>query len=303
MPEINTERTALVLDEATLAAIGTEQEQGKEEGAEGKPDIDTSQPAVSEIAQELGWNPNYDGPDKVDAKTFILRSRDIQKSLKDALHNNKREMSRMSKHIDELVADKRTEKGQQLSDKLELLKEERRAAIRESDVDRVEELDGQIAELAPKVPVQKKAEARPAAAQQVQGTDPNPLFTEWKEQNTWYGTDRRKSAVADAIAEEMDGEDPAEILAAVDAEIAKLYGGNGNGKTEPAAEPPQRKRASSSVEEPSRGGQAGGDQPGSITKADMDDNQRRNMRQAIESGGFKDEADYLREYNRTRSGR
>ncbi len=36
---------------------------------------------VKELAKQLGWREDHTGDDAVDAKTYILRSKDIQKSM------------------------------------------------------------------------------------------------------------------------------------------------------------------------------------------------------------------------------
>ena len=44
---------------------------------------DESQVSVEALAEKLGWNKNHKGAEKVDAATYILKSREIQDTMRD----------------------------------------------------------------------------------------------------------------------------------------------------------------------------------------------------------------------------
>ena len=44
-----------------------------------------TQLTIEDLATQLGWNPNFQGEGAIDASTYILRSKDIQESMKN--HN------------------------------------------------------------------------------------------------------------------------------------------------------------------------------------------------------------------------
>ncbi|MDA3806491.1 MAG: hypothetical protein PF440_01145, partial [Thiomicrorhabdus sp.] len=49
------------------------------------PDVPSPAADVEALASQLGWNKDHKGAEAVDAATYILRSKDIQKTMKD--HN------------------------------------------------------------------------------------------------------------------------------------------------------------------------------------------------------------------------
>lgn len=176
---------------------------------------------VETQARELGWvdKESFKGdPDKwIDADTFVKRGQEIMPLLK---ANNKR----LQEKVDKLSAENL--KTQQLlvaaTESIEALKETTsKAAIadlkknRKEMVERVKEAreDGDVeTEIQLQKAIQEtddaiEQSAKPAKKEKAteSETDPaqNPEFRKWAEDNPWFGQDRRKTALALAIAGEM----------------------------------------------------------------------------------------------------
>lgn len=155
-----------------------------QEAAPQQPEVDS----YEEQATALGWNKNYEGPGKVDAKEFVLRAplfekiKHQSKKLKDqekALHD-------LSAHVQKVgeVAYKKA-----IAD----LKKERREAIEEADPVRVEALDEQIREVEKAAP---SAEATPQV---------DPAIGDWlsKDENKWFHSDKVMKIFAMAAHEQI----------------------------------------------------------------------------------------------------
>lgn len=265
--------------------------------------------AVETEARSLGWAPKDEwrgDPDRwIDAETFVQRGHEMMPLLK---ANNRRLMGQvetqaaeiaelrrqheetlgtiedLKKFSAELTASKVKEAKAELMAKLTKAKEDGDASLEV-------ELTDQLVDLRAQEKIAKSAPApAPAPAESKPGVD--PAFVAWNKEpeNAWFGTDRRKTALALEIARELR-EDPknAKILGTeffdlVASETAKAMG------AEPA-------RGASKVEG-SRGGSggSGGGGPREKTYNDLPaeakaacDKQARNF---VGKPGYKTEADW-----------
>ena len=57
---------------------------------------------IEELATQLGWNPNFQGEGAVDASTYILRSKDIQESMKSHNKDLKKQLNNLQGSVDAL---------------------------------------------------------------------------------------------------------------------------------------------------------------------------------------------------------
>src|SRR6056297_2139419 len=57
---------------------------------------------IEELATQLGWKPDHDGENFVDASTYILRSREIQDSMRDHNKDLKSQLSNLQGSVDAL---------------------------------------------------------------------------------------------------------------------------------------------------------------------------------------------------------
>ncbi len=165
---------------------GTDDDSSNEEGTQ----------QIEEIATELGWNGDFKGEKFVDAKEYILKGREIQNTMRDHIKDQKGQLDGLVSSVKELkIHNERVYKAEvtELKSQLTDLKAEKKEAIEEGDVDRVEALDDQIDE-------KKEAIKQPAAT-----SNENPEFDSWVKDNDWYNSDPEMAKFADAIADNNVG--------------------------------------------------------------------------------------------------
>ena len=216
--------------QAATAAV-TVPEEAAGGGDSSLPAKDAGMEAVERLAKEQGWRPkeNFSGDadDWVSAEEFIRRGGEIQ-------HQRKRTIDDLKKSVDELkTLNERVYRveNDKLESELQSLKEDRKAAIRESDIELVEELDAKIGEVSTQIAQTPAAENKATV---------HPAFPDWKIKNAWYGTDPEMTEMADGIAVKgkEDGLPLPAILKKVDKAAAELYPDRINGSgTKKDAEP------------------------------------------------------------------
>ncbi len=182
-------------------------EEGAVEGEVVKEEpIETEEPTgIDLLAREMGWNPDYKGLDRefVDSKTYILRSREIQDTMRSQLKAQGTQIEDLQQTVSSGLDNLRQHQEKvskveitKLKGEIASLKTKRRAAVKEGDVSLVDELDEQI-------------EGRQAASQEA-GTEistpspktkatPPPEFAPWVERNQWYQTDIEMTDFANSI--------------------------------------------------------------------------------------------------------
>jgi hypothetical protein len=171
---------------------------------------------VETLAMELGWRPKgeFDGDEFVSAKDYILKSRDIQDTMRTHNKDLKRKLSELDSSVAELKShNERVYKAEvsKLKSELKTLKKEKVEAISEGDVDRVDALDEQIdgVKEAIKEPPNKSAS--------------NPEFDEWVAENEWYKKDLEMAQYADVIADQHQGAPFGRMLKLVTAKVKEMY--------------------------------------------------------------------------------
>ena len=175
------------------AALPKEKEE-KGEDALYEADGDGDDTTIEDLAEEMGWNPDFQGEDYVSAAEYIRRGGEIQKTMRDHMRSQKSQIQELKQTIDDAKSHyESVYKVQIKSMKKELsrLKELKKEAIEDGNSDRVDELDEQIDELK-NIPdeIPKSAQkADPAIAE---------AFQEWQTKNSWYGNDTELSNYADA---------------------------------------------------------------------------------------------------------
>lgn len=159
-------------------------------------------PGVEDLATQLGWRKDHTGEDAVDAVTYILRSKDIQKSMSQHNKDLKEQLQALNGSVSALKAHNESvykAEVKKLESEVLELKKERKAAIELADVDKVEELDKQIDEK------QKDIDAPKVADKQNQSTTDNPVYNEWIKDNGWYLADDEMAKFADTVAQQYVG--------------------------------------------------------------------------------------------------
>lgn len=184
-------------------------------------DLEPQEPAdeekvseVEEIATELGWNGDHKGENFVEAKEYILKGREIQNTMRDHIKDQKGQLSDLVSSVDELKThNERVYKAEvkTLKSELSTLKQEKKEAIEEGDVDKVEALDDQIDE-------KKEAIKQPAAK-----SDSSPEFETWVKDNDWYNSDPEMAKFADTIADSNVGAPFGRLSAMVTSKVKAMF--------------------------------------------------------------------------------
>jgi len=184
-------------------------------------DQNNSKLSVEELASQLGWRADHTGEDAVDAVTYILRSKDIQKSMSKHNKDLKENLSTVQASINALKEhNERVYQAdvKKLQGEIATLKKERKSAIELADVNKVEELDEQIAERQKDIDTPKiDAVAKPSAA------NANPVFDEWVKSNDWYLKDDEMAKFADTVAQQYVGAPLDRIYKIVRSKVQEVF--------------------------------------------------------------------------------
>lgn len=179
--------------------------------------------SIENQAKQLGWVPKeqFRGPEEawVDAETFVRKGEEI---LPIVNANNKKlhsELARTTAQVAELKklveagADSLKAFEEFHRDSLSRALEQQRAELvkqltearNEGDVSREIEVQDQLDEVRQQQKdVKKIVKAEPSAAVQQQSSNaPDPEFTAWHAENPWFGTDVKKTAYANGLAQTM----------------------------------------------------------------------------------------------------
>lgn len=144
-----------------------------------------------------GWNPNFEGEGKVDAKTFVERGEKIQGMLKgkigrleDKLESQSHTFAEFKQYTDRQIAKEKRDKEKLISE----LQEVRAQAITDGDGKAAVKAEQEIESL--------KESNEPPADQNAY----NQLAQSWANENKWYATNTKLSAFADGIADRIINE-------------------------------------------------------------------------------------------------
>jgi len=192
------------------------------ENQDSTPVIETSKVAASnsieEIAAQLGWRADHTGEDAVDAATYILRSKDIQKSMSKHNKDLKDQLSVLNGSVEALkIHNEKVYQAEvkKLQAEITDLKKERKAAIELADVDKVEELDNQIADI--QKDLDKPKEDKPV------GNVRNDVYEIWVKDNDWYLNDPEMATFADTVAQNYVGAPLERIYSLVRKKVEEVF--------------------------------------------------------------------------------
>ena len=217
------ETTGKASESVVVAKSGDDQSSNQTKTDNSKADSDQtkSTPSVEELAAQLGWRADHVGEDAVDAVTYILRSKDIQKAMSKHNKDLKENLSTVQSSINALKEhNERVYQAdvKRLTAEIDALKKERKSAIELADVDKVEELDAQIEE-------KKKDIAAPkiSASKSDAGAVENPVYDEWIQDNQWYVEDDEMAQFADSVAQNYVGAPLPRIYALVRQKVQEVF--------------------------------------------------------------------------------
>lgn len=183
---------------------------------------EVQQPTVEDLAREKGWRPkeeyNGDPAHWRSAEVFLALDEPIKKI--EALAKELKEQKKANQY---LLDHHQKVKESEFKRAYEFLKQEKKQAYEQGDVDRVIEIDEQIAAFRETQKQQKQAEFRKEEPVE----EIHPEFKAWTQRNDWYEKNSEMREAADALgmkhAQNNPSKTPAEVLAWVENQIKKLY--------------------------------------------------------------------------------
>jgi len=184
--------------------------------------VDTPQVSPVEVeARMLGWKPldEFNGPAERwrDAETFLEKGKqingflrkDFEKVRAELLERDKR-IAALEHNIQEFAEYHRETEARAYERAIASLKEERKEALRESNGERVVEIEEQLDELQ----ATAKKQLAPRAPAPRDSNTPDPAFVAWVESNPWYKDNRVLRSLTHDYAEELKQQEPSLIGAA-----------------------------------------------------------------------------------------
>ena len=177
-------------------------------------------PSVEDLARSQGWVPieefSGDKSKYVSAETFVAKGELIDRieQLGKKLKDSEKTIKMLSEHHTKV-------KESEFKRAVEFLKQQKKQAYENGDVDKILELDDKIAEVRDTQKAQKQQE-------QVDETpEAHPAFQSWVSENKWYESDSEMRADADAFGEAYtrnnQDKTPQEVLEYVAKKIKKAY--------------------------------------------------------------------------------
>ena len=202
------------------------------------------------------------------------------KELKNQLNGLNKTVGALKKH-NETVYQAEVRK---LTNEINALKEERRAAIELADVKKVDALDQQIEDIKENINT-----AKPEDTQETE-TD-NPVFDDWIKDNQWYLTDKDMANYAETVAEQYVGAPLDRVYKIVREKVKEVFPEKftDNKQTTTSKQTTQEKQQEQEKETPKgpkspvESSSAKGNE-GTFTKADLSPDQIQIMKQFVGSG-------------------
>jgi len=175
---------------------------------------------TEDLAKEKGWRPKeeYHGDPAHwrSAEVFLALDEPIKK-----IETLAKELKEQKKANQFLLEHHQKVKESEFKRAYDFLKAEKKAAYEQGDVDRVIEIDEQIAQFRETQKQQREAEVIPSA------NEPHPDFTAWVSKNDWYEKDDEMRETADALglrhAQDNPSKRPNEVLTWVESKIKRMY--------------------------------------------------------------------------------
>jgi len=165
-------------------------------------------PEVEQQAMEHGWQPEE--AFKADPKNSGKKWRPAEefmdrKSLFDKIEDQHKELRTLKKGIEALTQHNKIIEQTSYERAIKELRAERRKALEDGELTKAEDIKDQIEEI-------QKTQTQ--AANQPQQTE-HPEFTQFKQNNDWYGKDVKMTAWADGMGALLarQGKSPSEVLA------------------------------------------------------------------------------------------
>ena len=259
------------MEKQELVVLKKELQEDKKEEVKVKEEM----PEVEKKARSFGWLPEdeFEEPEKwVSAKEFLYRG-----ELLGRINNDKHKIHELEDVIKDLS--KHNEKvfsaGYQKA--VQELKQAKKIALKEGDAEVVEAIEEELEQVTSTYEKDKKE--REETVKRVDAKPQlHPAFEFWLGTNSWYGRDKRKTAYADIISQDIREKDPhitfEELLSEVGKEVRERFEGD----------PSQRKRVQevNSVEGDGKRGTSNKGK-GKFSESDLSDEERKIMNTFIKT--------------------
>lgn len=180
--------------------------------------VEQTPQSIEDTAREQGWKPKEEfGGDVskwVSAETFVAKGELIDRieSLGKKLKDNDKTIAMLKEHHAKV-------KETEFKRAVDFLKSQKKAAYESGDVDRIMEIDDQIAEV--------KETQRAQEQQEKQAPQSNEDFQSWVSENKWYEKNSEMRSDADTFGEAYfrnnPSKTPSEVLEYVSKKIKKAY--------------------------------------------------------------------------------
>lgn len=164
-------------------------------------DADGGDGAESEIdydheAKEMGWNPEYTGPNKKTAKEYYEDGLKIQPILQANLKKERAARENLEARLREQESNSRKSieaLQKHFERELATVQAKKEAAVKNADVDEFKKLEAEEKEL---------LKSKPEAVETKDSKDfrSDPVIQQWEKDNSWYGNDEELTEYADFIS-------------------------------------------------------------------------------------------------------
>lgn len=180
----------------------------------------SSSSTIEDRAREQGWRPKeeFEGDVSkwVSAETFVAKGELIDRieQLGKKLKDSDKTIAMLKEHHSKV-------KESEFRRAVEFLKQQKKQAYENGDVDKIIEIDDKIAEVRDTQKAQKAQDTVDASP------EAHPAFQSWVSENKWYESDSEMRADADAFGEAYarnnSDKTPQEVLEYVARKIKKIY--------------------------------------------------------------------------------
>ena len=208
-------------------------------------EVDEETLKLEKEARQFGWVPKeeFRGSDDVwvDAESFVQRGKEINPILRKnnerlmkELDSTKRQMADFKEAAEEFKRFQKESyerKATELQSELALLKEQKKDAINSGDGQLAVDLDDQMDALKERQQEERKKALVPERKVEPEVTEE---VTEWVEANEWYSKDLKMRSAADAVAVQLNKEQPwlkgKAFFEALDTELTSTFAAEKLGK-------------------------------------------------------------------------
>jgi hypothetical protein len=254
-----------------------------EDKVEDQPEADASEAgdSIEAIAEQLGWRKDHTGEDAVDAKTYILRSREIQDTMRDHNKDLKNQLGTIQGSVEALKQhNERVYKAElkRMEQEIADLRKEKREAVELADVDKVDEIDQKIED------IQKDIREDEGKAEEASA---NPVYDEWIQENDWYLKDPEMAKYADTVAQQYVGAPLERIYPLVRQRVAEIWPEKFAKPADEVKPEPKKVEEPKKPDAPASPVEAASNKGGTVptfTEADLTQEQRSIMNQFVGSG-------------------